>query len=116
LIPLEEEFYRAWKTNFLRIWFSNIRMAAAASAACRRVVGYQFGSNSGGIGFGRGGSGAVSPSNLGLISQNRNISQHVNSNGRRLFLVDTLALVSCYLQQTLFLFLIYINGLHLFPC
>ncbi|KAG6767862.1 hypothetical protein POTOM_026750 [Populus tomentosa] len=68
-------------------------MAAAASAACRRVVGYQFGSNSGGIGFGRGGSGAVSPSNLGLISQNRNISQLVNSNGRRLFLVDTLALV-----------------------
>ncbi|KAJ6989892.1 protein FMP32 mitochondrial [Populus alba x Populus x berolinensis] len=59
----------------------------------RRVVGYQFGSNSGGIGFGRGGSGAVSPSNLGLISQNRNISQLVNSNGRRLFLVDTLALV-----------------------
>uniref|UniRef100_A0A6M2F131 DUF1640 domain-containing protein n=1 Tax=Populus davidiana TaxID=266767 RepID=A0A6M2F131_9ROSI len=68
-------------------------MAAAASAACRRVVGYQFGSNSGGIGFGRGGSGAVSPSNLGVISQNRNISQLVNSNGRRLFLVDTLALV-----------------------
>lgn len=67
----------------------------AAAAACRRVGGYQFGGNSGGIGFGRGGSGAVSPSTLGLISQNRKISQLVNSNGRRLFLVDTLALVSC---------------------
>ncbi|KAF9678237.1 hypothetical protein SADUNF_Sadunf07G0014000 [Salix dunnii] len=65
----------------------------AAAAACRRVVGYQFGGNSGGIGSGRGGSGAVSASTLGFISQNRKISQLVNSNGRRLFLVDTLALV-----------------------
>ncbi|KAJ6288343.1 hypothetical protein OIU76_024349 [Salix suchowensis] len=71
----------------------------AAAAACRRVGGYQFGGNSGGIGFGRGGSGAVSPSTLGLISQNRKISQLVNSNGRRLFLVDTLAL-NALIQET----------------
>ncbi|KAJ6732804.1 hypothetical protein OIU74_004702 [Salix koriyanagi] len=71
----------------------------AAAAACRRVGGYQFGGNSGGIGFGRGGSGAVSLSTLGLISQNRKISQLVNSNGRRLFLVDTLAL-NALIQET----------------
>lgn len=68
----------------------------AAVAACRRVG--LLGSNSviastGFRGGGGGGGFGVSKSSFPSISGCRNFSELVKSNGKRLFLVDTLALV-----------------------
>ncbi|WCJ32567.1 hypothetical protein M5689_013984 [Euphorbia peplus] len=63
-----------------------------STAAAYRWLG-QFGTNSGILRGGVGYAAAVSPFHCNSISRSRQISQHIKSNGKRLFLVDTLALV-----------------------
>ena len=64
----------------------------AASAACKRVLGISSGIGLSGIrAFGA--SQALSPASGFRNMDCRQISQLVKSNGKRLFLVDTLALV-----------------------
>lgn len=84
----------------------------AAVAACRRVG--LLGSNSviASTGFRGGGGGfGVSKSSFPSISGCRNFSELVKSNGKRLFLVDTLALV-IVIPTFPFLSL----SFHCFPC
>lgn len=94
----------------------------AAAAACKRVG--QIGTNSGINVIRFGGFGAserAPPSDFSSVQlwpsmrkrfDCRQISQLVTSNGRRLFLVDTLALVTEFIEMDLLL--PFIGGL--FPC
>lgn len=78
---------------------------AAATAACKRVVPLGMNSRIGFCGFGANGgitaSQLLSPALRFRYLDSRQLSELVKSNGKRLFLVDTLALVILFLSITL---------------